>query len=416
MLTARKTSQCCEWIALMLLTSCFFVSPISVSLTTITYLGAFIFLLLSGDWRARWERIKNNKAAMSFWLLFALLIVGIFYSASTPQFIFKDIQKRHYLLMTPFFMMIIQDEQWRQRMINAFLFAMIVTLFFSSIQTIFHVRFSNSIHLLRHQFDISSVFVDHIVQSFAMNIAAFICAYRFFFKKKNRMAYLIFFILMAVNIMLMNKGRTGYGIFLLLCFYLSVIRFGWKGIAVTGLLSVVACLFVLYTPNNFHARLQKMHYQYGAFQKFEKRGVLMHHQSVIQRIEMWKISKKMIKKRPWFGYGTGGIEAQLPKIIPAKERVFNKSLNYVESDYLNFILAFGFVGLAVFLFVIFLQIKTTFQLPHPYRCLMQATLIALLFGGIFNGFLISFSVSHFYALLSAVCFSALCNSRRDEII
>jgi hypothetical protein len=38
---------------------------------------------------------------------------------------------------------------------------------------------------------------------------------------------------------------------------------------------------------------------------------------------------------------------------------------------------------------------------------MQAVLIAVLFGGLFNGFLVSFPISHFYALFSALCFSAL---------
>src|SRR3990167_5056970 len=82
-----------QWLALFFLTLCFFVSTISVSATTVIYLCAFGCVLLSGDWHARWQRIKTNPSALSFWLLFALFIIGIFYSTSTAHLIWRDINK-----------------------------------------------------------------------------------------------------------------------------------------------------------------------------------------------------------------------------------------------------------------------------------------------------------------------------------
>ncbi|MCX7121410.1 MAG: O-antigen ligase family protein [Gammaproteobacteria bacterium] len=411
---SKKSTKNSEWIALLLLSTCFFVSPVSVSLTSITYFGAFLFLMISGDWHKRWDQIKNNKAALSFWLFFSLFVVGIFHSTSTSHFIIKDIQKHHWMLMTPFFMMIVNDECWRQRMINLFLIAMIVTLCLSGFQFFTHVRLSDVIHLLRPQYDISSVFVDHIVQSFMMNVAAFICAYRFLFEKKFRVYYAIIFLLMAINILVMSQGRTGYGIFFLLLCYLGVIRFGWRGMILSGLASVLLITLVFFTSPSFNFRVRKIEQEYTHYNQMQKKSaVLVHHYAVAQRIELWHISKVMIKERPWFGYGTGGIQTQLPIIIPAKDRLYNPSVDYVESIYLNFLLEFGVAGLIVLIIAFYMQIKTTLQLPRQYRCLMQATLIALLFGGLFNGFLHSFSVSHFYALISVVCFSSLHKAHYD---
>lgn len=396
----EKFTQKCEWIALFFLTVCFFVSAISVSLTTVTYFCAFLFLLLSGDWRARWVRIRDNPAALSFWILAALLIVGVFYSTSTPPLIIRELHKQHWLFMTPLFIALLTREHWRQKMVNAFLYAMIITLFLSCIKSIFHFQFFQHIPYTK-ALDDDSVFENHIVQSFAMNIAAFICAYRCLFEKKYRLIYATLFVLMGINIFFMSDGRTGYGIFVLLFCYLGVIRFGWKGCFSAAFLAIAILSVVCVASHNFRSRMMAI------YDHTKNYSQLHESTSIGQRIEMLGIAKQMIAQRPWFGYGTGGIRTALPTIVPAKDRVFNPSIDYVESIYLDYLLEFGVFGLLIFLSVIAVQIKTTYQLPQEYRYLMQATLIAILFGGFFNGFLVSFPFSHFYALFSALCFSAL---------
>lgn len=398
-MTSNTSEKISLFLALFFLTLCFFVSPISVSLTTITYLLALLFVLLSGDWRARWDRLKKNNAAMSFWLIAALFIIGIFYSTNASHLILHDLQKRHWLFITPFFIVMLTEERWRKYMINAFLLAMIITLFFSLLQGFFHINLSDISRFFKPQKG-GGVFADHIVQNVAMNIAAFICGYRFFFEKKYRVVYAALFILMAINIIFMSTGRTGYGIFFLLLCYLGLIRFGWKGILSAGVLSVLMITIAFFASSHFQSRMKM------AYQEYQYYDQMHHDTSIGIRIEMWHIAKKMISERPWFGYGTGGIETALPTVVPAKDRVFNPAADYVESIYLNFLLEFGVLGLAVLLIALALQIKASFQLPHNYRCLIQAVLIAILFGGFFNAFFVAFSVAHFYALFSAACFSA----------
>src|SRR3989338_3838181 len=110
------------------------------------------------------------------------------------------------------------------------------------------------------------------------------------------------------------------------------------------------------------------------------------HQWCCQRIEMYHIAKTMIAKRPWFGYGTGGINTEMQKIIPAKDRVLNSRMNFVESIYLNFLLEFGVVGFAVLLIAIAFQIQQSFLLTHEYRSLIHIVLINVFIGGLINKF------------------------------
>ena len=329
-------------------------------------------------------------------------MVGVIYSTSTKQLVLNDLHKQHWLLITPFFMMIVTSNVWRQRMINAFLCAMVITLCFSFLKCCSPIYLTHLLRLpvVHADTSIFSVFVNHIVQSFAMNLAAFICGYRCLFQKKYRIVYGILFILMTANIIFMSEGRTGYVIFVLLLLYLSVIRFGWKGILIAGFLSVLLMTVAFFASAHFQSRMK------AVYQHYQQYDQIHYPTSVGQRIEMWDIAKRMIHERPWFGYGTGGIRTAMPSVIPEKNRQLNPSLDYVESIYLNFLLEFGVFGFVILLIVFAIQIRVSFQLPLVYRALMQAVLIAILSGGVFNAFLVSFPIAHFYALFSAVCFSA----------
>ncbi|GEM_PF-4414038 len=389
-----------KWMALFFLSLCMIASLISVSATTIIYILAFLFVLMSGHWRAIYTRMIGNKAALSFLLLFSLFIVGTFYSTSTKQLMMQDLHKRHWMVMTPIFIAFIAEEKWRARMINIFLSAMIAILTLSYAKYFLHFDLAQKLGVFRTQ-EPACVFQDHIVQSFAMNMAAFIFGYRVLFQEKNRAFYTITFILMMIDIIFMMHGRTGYAIFILLLAYLSWIRFGLKGMFCAGLISIALIAFAFTFSSSFQLRAKNMVAHYQHYSQIHTAT------SIGQRIEMYHIADKMIKARPWFGYGTGGIRTAMQKMIPENERVFNPSMDYVESIYLNFLLQFGVFGLAVLFIALGMQIKTTFALPHAYRCLMQAVLMAVLFGGLFNGFLVSFPISHFYALFSALCFSSL---------
>ena len=389
-----------ERVLLVLLTVCIFFSSLSTSLTIITYATAFLLLFISNDWSVRWNRIKNNPAAMSFWLLFMLFVIGSFYSTSPAHMIWYDIKKHSWLLITPFFMMICFDDAWRERMLTAFMCSMIFILCLSYFVWITKINLTLWIPDLKKHPG-TSIFMQHIQQSFVMCLAAFICGYRFLFREQYKIMYALLFLLMSIDILFISGSRTGYIIYTVLFLYLGLIRFAWKGLFFSILLSVSLLVSAYCLSSHFQTRIKKM------FFHLTHAGQIHHVTSIGNRIEMLSIARDMVRVRPWFGYGTGGIHAQFDTVVPLHDRVFNTSSNYIESIYLNFLLEFGFFGLTVLLIAFIMQVKATFQLPHSYRCLMQAVLIAVLVGGIFNQFFVSFGIVHPYSLLAVLCFSAL---------
>lgn len=388
----------CEWIALLFITLCFFVMPISVSLTTITYLAAFFFILISGNWKQRWQKVRRNPVIYGFWILFALFVVGVFYTVSHSHFVWRDLHKRHWMLITPFFMMLTINDVWRRRMINAFIIAMLITSILS------YTRWLGlNIPLLLFHFALSdnSVFFERIVQYFFMSIAAFILAYRFLYHKKWRWINLGVFLLMAFNILFIGNGVTGYVIFCLLMLYLGFLRFSWKGI-LTGIVAGLALLSAayLFSPS-FHNRINTLPHQVHLYQK----GTT--HTSIGLRLGMWHNATTMIKHRPWFGYGTGSIHTAMQQTLTPQQIKITGLQNYVEYSFLNFTLQFGFVGLFIFVSVVISQIIVSFFLPFESRVIMQGFLLAFLVGSCANSFFTSFCETHLYSLFCAIYFSTL---------
>lgn len=394
--------------ALSMLTLCFFASVISVSITTILYLLTFALVLVSGSWRSRWQRISINKAALSFWILLALFFLGLTYTTSTLHLAWRDLHKRHWMLITPFLIMLIQTDIWRRRMLNAFLFASVLALILSYIKVLTPINIYHFLPNSVRELPGASVFGNRIVQGLMMSMAAFICGYRLLFEKKYRALYALLFVLMGVNVLFMSTGRTAYGIFIVLSVYLALRRFGLRGFIVACIVGsiTIGAAFVLST--HFRHRVEAIYLNTKNYNDTKPIN------PVGQRIEMMQIAKKMIAARPWFGYGTGGIQTALPTVVPATERVYNPSIDYVENIYLNFLLQFGVFGLLVLFFVIGVQVKASFALPKQYQYLLHATLIATFFGGLFNSFLVSFVPAHLYSLFAALCLSAMPVIKENE--
>ena len=389
--TRNRFSLTTEWLALLTLVICSFVIPISVTATTITFLLAWVLILVSGNWRQRLQKIKHNPAAISFWVLFALFLIGLIYTISPHHLAFKDLQKRHWLLIAPFFMMVINDDCWRKRIINAFLIIMVITLFLSYLKWmgldivsfITHKKLSGI-----------GVFFEHIVQYFFMSVAAFIFGYRFFYHAKWRWINLAIFILMAINLAFLSQGRTGYIQFGLLLSFLCFIRFGWKGVLTAVTLSILLFGAAFTLSDGVSKRIRAIPTEY---QHYNKNNAMT---PIGIRISMWHDAVLLIKKRPWFGYGTGNISTAMKQNLPPAMINLTGSIDYVEYSYLNFMLEFGVFGLFIFLGVIITQIIMTFRLPTEYKYTMQAFLIAYLAGSLANSFFVSFCEVHLYAIFS----------------
>src|SRR5262249_653915 len=157
-----------------------------------------------------------------------LYLVGITYSIAPASDILHELHKVHWLLLTPIFFLIFQQEKIRKYAVNAFLIAMIITLILSYCKGFGLHLFILAKFISKNGQGKVDVFFDHIIQNVFMCYATIIFAYRFFnpqqlseaanqcsIIKSCRWIYGFLFLLASYNILFMSEGRTGYFIYAL---------------------------------------------------------------------------------------------------------------------------------------------------------------------------------------------------------
>lgn len=389
-----------ERIALIFITISAFLLTISVSATSITYLLAWLFILASSPWLSLWKSIKHNWAAASFWILLSIFFLGLIYTTSPWNLALKDLQKQHWLLITPFLMLVLQTKHSRSLVINAFLAGMVLTLGLSLLKSF--LGFDLRSYLMHKPLDgVATVFFTHIVQTFFMSIAAFIFGYRFLCRKEWRLTYLGIYLLMCINVLFLSDSGTGYLMMVLQFIYLGILRFSWKGMITGALIAILSFGAALSISKVVQNRVHDAIENYRSYHQ----GLTI--TSIGLRMAMWQNTVSMIKERPWLGYGTGGIRTGMSQILPPDAIKRTGLMDLVENTILNIILEFGFLGLLIFVPCILVQMMSCFYLPREYKHMMLFFLIAFLVGGLVNSFFNSFGIAHLYSLFAAVCFGSL---------
>jgi O-antigen ligase len=118
------------------------------------------------------------------------------------------------------------------------------------------------------------------------------------------------------------------------------------------------------------------------------------------RLDWYKSSVQLIKKKPVFGYGTGAYEiAQKPLV----EKTDIAPTTDPHNEFLLTAVQIGFVGLSVLLALFFDPLRRSFQLIHRKQTAqafaLQATVLFVFMGCFLNSWLLSTIPSHMFAFL-----------------
>lgn len=375
-----------------------FAIPTSITLTSIFALLTLICVLLSGNWNEKWSTLLKNPVAISFFILALLFVLGLFYTDATFSQALYDIKKHHPYFLAPFLMLAIPSDIIRKNILNLFLAAVLLTLGLS------YLKYFNILNVTPKLPGVS-VFYAHITQNTFLAFSAGICAYRFFYYEKFNWAYAILFFLIGFNVFLLSDGRTGYISFALVVVYVSLFRYGWKMLFAAFALIAILFSSAYFLSPHFSERIHQVRQEQHLFEKGKTNT------SVGIRLAELKYTLPLIEKKWIIGYGTGGIFNAVATLPPS---LVDRSLwaSYMETGYLNILLAFGVLGLLIFLSVFALQIFYSFKLPREYRFTMQLFLCIYLISAFANPVFVSFGELNLYAFLSAVLFSALQKSTK----
>jgi O-antigen ligase len=99
-----------------------------------------------------------------------------------------------------------------------------------------------------------------------------------------------------------------------------------------------------------HARLSSTLFEYNLYRRFNNPNG----GSLSQRIEFTRASFHIIRQHPWFGVGTGDVPQAFAQTYDEIHSPLHEEFRFrAHNQYLAIAVAFGLVGLAFFLFVLF---------------------------------------------------------------
>jgi O-antigen ligase len=375
-----------------------FALPISITALSFLYpLAVFFSILNYRNWRVQpnWWR---HPVVIVTALYFLLYVIGMTYSVGDWHDRLKDFQKHLWIFGTILLMPVFIEKKWRDYAINAFLAAMtlILILSFCKFYGLFHWR---------PELGQSAMFNNYIVQSILMAFAAVLFLQRYLSQPKKNWALLAITLAMIINIFFFSEGRSGYITFALLFCYLLYDRYRIKGLIPALLIIIMLGGLAYFLSPTLHHRINLM------FTETTQNHYLNYETSMGRRYAEGQNSWNLIKQAPWIGYGTGGVR-EAYHALP--HELFQRAVlvDQVDLDYMNILMKFGFIGLAIVLLFFFVLWYEARSLEDRERYIGRALVLFFLFGCIANDIMNTVVTGHLLSIFVALAFAPLIGTKK----
>lgn len=337
----------------------------------------------------------------------------------------SSLHKYTKLLYIPFLVPVCINPVWRRRAINAFLIAMILTVFLSYLKQYFGLSMGEE--------SLSSwVFHGHIETSFFIAFSAFIVAHRAVFEKKYRLIYWLLLAAFTFQEFFINDSRTGWVAYfsLLLVFFVQCavvmvqrkfpnkpkaiwslgMRWGFYGILIIALLGFASFKGSSAFRENVEEAMNAIHLTAkGELPKDDARYV----SSSEFRMLFIQLSLDIAKQHPIFGVGTGSFPEAYRR-SPGIPAWWSEDLNNPHNEYLLMLVQFGVIGLAVLLYFFLVQWRATFKFKQD-AFIAQGLIFSFAVACFYNAFLYLTITGHFYILFSSVLLAPYF-ARQEELV
>lgn len=393
-----------SWTILTLL-----VTPLSTSLSTICYGILAISALYQINAQHRWHLLFTHPLTRFFWIGACLVIVGVCYSTSPLNLSLITAKKYLWFFITPLLIVSMDNHHTQKEMrkiYSLYLCVIGVGVFLSYYRFFYHVG------------NPDLVFKDHIIQSLLLSLALAISVHRFF-NTSNKVVYASFSVILMINILFINDGRTGYILLPLIIIYAIWTQYPNKKVW----LPILASLFILLPTFFFSPAIQKrwddIVHSAKSFQTQTE-----HQSSLGVRLHNWQIGFQLFRERPLLGHGTGGIQKSFEAYLskhpsPTVTHVYYKKHKKIEikskiitpdklldSSYLNFMVQYGVLGIG-FCFYFFIGLWRASKRCMPFDKYL-ARMILLSFMAIIwiNPWFSSSAPTHLVSVLFALLYSA----------
>ncbi|MBN2689859.1 MAG: O-antigen ligase family protein [Gammaproteobacteria bacterium] len=367
--------------------------PISTALVNVLFVLVPLLVVLSGDLKEKFDAIKDNSVAMTFFLFFVMFVVGCFYTTAPLHDMLHTLLKYDKFFLILFLFPIFSDNKWRNIAVNAFVATVLITVLLSYFKFFVLSHFFDSLFAGAKQSQ-SSIFKNYIQASFLVSICFYILLIEFSKYKKFWWILVPIILLLLFDLFFMNKGRTGYIVTAALIVLFCWQKFRWEGMLAALLAIVLGTICLFHFSTNFSVRMDQ------AYKNVELNRL---HSSVGLRTSFFRHSVNIIKHSPVIGFGTGSFIAESKNI---KDDSYVPSAN-PHNEYLNIGVQFGLVGVAFLFFMFGWQWYKSYSLPEKWRFIAQGIIVSIMVGSLANSWLMDTTEGHLYVYFMAVIFSAL---------
>lgn len=377
-----------------------FSLPISTSLDSILLLILLLSALIS--WNIQYLGIvKQNSVVKAALLLFGILLIGCFYGITPPAKSLKVLTKYDDLILAALMLPIFFQPKTRLYGQYAFMAAMVLTLALSYL--IWLSAFQHTPVFTNRLPENPVVFKLHITHGILMGFAAFMfTVYAMYESGKKRWLLLTAAILAACNVLLMTQGRTGYIVIIALSIYLIFALLQWRNILLgLGLVAVILISVYMSAPK-IQARVVLAIHEIQTWQPKQGNNAAS---SMGTRLDFYTNTINIIRKNPILGVGTGSFEAAYAKEITGTAMAPAKN---PHNQFLLFWAQTGIVGLAAFLYLLWVAWREALRLPSPAeKMLARGLVITIATGCIFNSLLLDHTEGLFFAWFLGLLFAGL---------
>ena len=376
-----------------------FSVPISTALGNVLLFMVLVLWLASGGFHGKLTQIRTNPVALAALVLFGMMIAGCFYGQASSTEALNYLGKYLDILFIPILIWLFREEKARGHAIAGFMLAMTVTLILSYvIQT---GLFPHN-DLLQGEVNNAFVFKWQLTQNIFMAFFAYLLAVkaRHCELPRRRMLFALMAALAFYNVLFMVQGRTGYVVLAVLLVYFCFSWLRWKGLAVAlsvGLLIGIAGYFGV---GPMQSRVQSAASEVAVWKPGQGGRT-----SSGLRLDYYTNSLAIIGEHPFLGVGTGGFEKAY------SEKIRNTPMapsNNPHNQYLLITAQLGVAGLALLLYLFFVQWRMAASLPGMLeQNLARGMLLTVATGSLFNSLLLDHAEGLFFAWMSGVLFAGL---------
>lgn len=349
--------------------------------------------LLSGRFQYKYQRIRENPAAWMPVMLFAMYGVGVLYSSASTSQALDYLASYHKLLFIPIIVSLLDDDVWRRRILGTFFAGMLLVLAVSYLKWLGvwpHVEKAEGYY----------AFKGRIAHGIFMAFILYLCLERAYQPGKWRWLWGVLVILVIFNGFILVNGRSGQVAMVVIFIWFFFAKYNWR----VGLAAAILIPSLLWgwaeSPWGKDARLFQITKEIPSVVG-EPLG------SSGQRMQFIQTTLMLIAEHPVLGGGTGSIVNEYGRY--AIQHGYDTGLIYVTNPHNEYLLTtqhIGLVGLALLLYMGWLQWRAGGDIGGHDGNSLRALVIVIGVGSLFNSLLLDAGEGKFYCLLAGIYLSA----------